>query len=277
MKNYLIVTDTTSAMNSIQAKEYGVELVSLSVLIDRIEYKDQLDITTDQLYQKLKEDYVPTTSQPNTGYLEGLMEKWKSKKYDAIIVITCSSDLSGTWSGFNLVKNQLEMNNMYIYDSRQVGAPVMDMAITAKNMADRGYDVNDIFTMLEMKTKNSFSFLVPKDFKQLVRGGRLSPVAAKMASILKVRALLYLKEDGSCVDKYAMSRTETKINKTIIDKFKEDGVNRKDYTLYISHGDNENSAINVKNIFEETFPGIDIIINKLPAVLTCHGDRKSVV
>ena len=49
MKNYLIVTDTTSAMNSIQAKEYGVELVSLSVLIDRIEYKDQLDITTDQL------------------------------------------------------------------------------------------------------------------------------------------------------------------------------------------------------------------------------------
>ena len=46
MKNYLIVTDTTSAMNSIQAKEYGVELVSLSVLIDRIEYKDQLDITT---------------------------------------------------------------------------------------------------------------------------------------------------------------------------------------------------------------------------------------
>ena len=220
MKNYLIVTDTTSAMNSIQAKEYGVELVSLSVLIDRIEYKDQLDITTDQLYQKLKEDYVPTTSQPNTGYLEGLMEKWKSKKYDAIIVITCSSDLSGTWSGFNLVKNQLEMNNMYIYDSRQVGAPVMDMAITAKNMADRGYDVNDIFTMLEMKTKNSFSFLVPKDFKQLVRGGRLSPVAAKMASILKVRALLYLKEDGSCVDKYAMSRTETKINKTIIDKFK---------------------------------------------------------
>ena len=48
--------------------------------------------------------------------------------YEAIIIITCSSDLSGTWSGFNLVKNQLEMNNMYIYDSRQVGAPVMDMA-----------------------------------------------------------------------------------------------------------------------------------------------------
>ena len=63
----------------------------------------------------------------------------------------------------------------------------MDMAITAKKMVDQGADVNDIFTMLEMKTNNSFSFLVPKDFKQLARGGRLSPMAAKMASILKVK------------------------------------------------------------------------------------------
>ena len=51
----------------------------------------------------------------------------EAKNYEAIIIITCSSDLSGTWSGFNLVKNQLEMNNMYIYDSRQVGAPVVMM------------------------------------------------------------------------------------------------------------------------------------------------------
>ena len=197
MKNYLIVTDTTSAMNGVQAKESGIELVSLSVLIDGIEYKDQIDISTEELYKKLEAGCIPTTSQPNTGYLHELMANWKAKNYEAIIIITCSSDLSGTWSGFNLVKNQLEMNNMYIYDSRQVGAPVMDMALAAKQMADNDHDVNEIFEMLEMKTKNSFSFLAPFDFKQLARSGRLSPVAAKMASILKVKALLYLKEDGS--------------------------------------------------------------------------------
>lgn len=53
------------------------------------------------------------------------------------------------------------MNNMYIYDSRQVGAPVMDMALAAKQMADNDHDVNEIFEMLEMKTKNSFSFFSP--------------------------------------------------------------------------------------------------------------------
>ena len=56
MKNYLIVTDTTSAMNGVQAKESGIELVSLSVLIDGTEYKDQIDISTEELYKKLKLD-----------------------------------------------------------------------------------------------------------------------------------------------------------------------------------------------------------------------------
>ena len=63
MKNYLIVTDTTSAMNGVQAKESGIELVSLSVLIDGIEYKDQIDISTEELYKKLeaygKSDFYP--------------------------------------------------------------------------------------------------------------------------------------------------------------------------------------------------------------------------
>lgn len=276
MKNYLIVTDTTSAMSGIQAKKYGIELVSLSVLIDGIEYKDQIDITTEQLYEKLVNGFIPTTSQPNTGYLQELMKAWKEKNYEAIIVITCSSDLSGTWSGFNLVKNQLEMNNMYIYDSRQVGAPVMDMALEAKKMADNSHSVSEIFEMLEMKTKDSFSFLAPFDFKQLSRSGRLSPMAAKMASILKVKALLYLKEDGSCVEKYAMSRTELKIVKTVIQKFKEAGVNARDHTIYISHADNEESALKAKRLLQDIFDGIDVVVNKLPAVLTCHGGMQCI-
>ena len=257
MKNYLVVTDTTSAMNGVQAKESGIELVSLSVLIDGIEYKDQIDISTEELYKKLEAGCIPTTSQPNTGYLHELMANWKAKNYEAIIIITCSSD-------------------MYIYDSRQVGAPVMDMALAAKQMADNDHDVNEIFEMLEMKTKNSFSFLAPFDFKQLARSGRLSPVAAKMASILKVKALLYLKEDGSCVDKYAMSRTESKIVKTVIDKFKNAGVNAKDYTLYISHADNEESALKAKRLLQDIFDNIEVIVNKLPAVLTCHGGMKCI-
>ena len=153
MEKYLIVTDTTSAMNKEIAAAHGIELISLSVIVDGQEYKDQVDISTEQLYDYLKDGKTPSTSQPNPGYLIEKMEAWQKENYEAIIVVTCSADLSGTNNGFHLAKDTVGLDNVYIYDSRQVGAPVMDMAIRAKQLADEGKDVDEIFKVLEEKTK----------------------------------------------------------------------------------------------------------------------------
>ena len=271
MEKYLIVTDTTSAMNKEIAAAHGIELISLSVIVDGQEYKDQVDISTEQLYDYLKDGKTPSTSQPNTGYLIEKMEAWQKENYEAIIVVTCSADLSGTNNGFHLAKDTVGLDNVYIYDSRQVGAPVMDMAIRAKQLADEGKDVDEIFKVLEEKTKRSFSFLYPDNFDQLSRSGRLSPMAARMASMLKIKALLCLDEQGKSVDKYSMSRTEVKVLKAITDKFHELGVNAEKYKIYISHADNIVFAKKAKLLLQTTFHGIEVEINNLPAVLTCHG------
>lgn len=271
MEKYLIVTDTTSAMNKEIAAAHGIELISLSVIVDGQEYKDQVDISTEQLYDYLKDGKTPSTSQPNTGYLIEKMEAWQKENYEAIIVVTCSADLSGTNNGFHLAKDTVGLDNVYIYDSRQVGAPVMDMTIRAKQLADEGKDVDEIFKVLEEKTKHSFSFLYPDNFDQLSRSGRLSPMAARMASMLKIKALLCLDEQGKSVDKYSMSRTEVKVLKAITDKFHELGVNAEKYKIYISHADNIVFAKKSKLLLQTTFHGIEVEINNLPAVLTCHG------
>lgn len=271
MEKYLIVTDTTSAMNKEIAAAHGIELISLSVIVDGQEYKDQVDISAEQLYDYLKDGKTPSTSQPNTGYLIEKMEAWQKENYEAIIIVTCSADLSGTNNGFHLAKDTVGLDNVYIYDSRQVGAPVMDMVIRAKQLADEGKDVDEIFKVLEEKTKHSFSFLYPDNFDQLSRSGRLSPMAARMASMLKIKALLCLDEQGKSVDKYSMSRTEVKVLKAITDKFHELGVNAEKYKIYISHADNIVFAKKAKLLLQTTFHGIEVEINNLPAVLTCHG------
>ena len=271
MEKYLIVTDTTSAMNKEIAAAHGIELISLSVIVDGQEYKDQVDISTEQLYDYLKDGKTPSTSQPNTGYLIEKMEAWQKENYEAIIVVTCSADLSGTNNGFHLAKDTVGLDNVYIYDSRQVGAPVMDMAIRAKQLADEGKDVDEIFKVLEEKTKHSFSFLYPDNFDQLSRSGRLSPMAARMASMLKIKALLCLDEQGKSVDKYSMSRTEVKVLKAITDNFHELGVNAEKYKIYISHANNIVFAKKSKLLLQTAFHGIEVEINNLPAVLTCHG------
>lgn len=271
MEKYLIVTDTTSAMDRVIAEREGIELISLSVIVDNKEYKDQIDISTEQLYDLLKDGKIPSTSQPNTGYLIEKMEEWKKENYEAIIIVTCSADLSGTNNGFHLAKDSVGLDNIYIYDSRQVGAPVMDMAICAKKLAENGKSAEEILEALKIKTEKSFSFLYPDNFIQLSRSGRLSPMAARMATMLKIKALLCLDDSGKSVDKYGMCRTEAKVLKMVVDKFHELGVNAHEYKIYISHADNLGFAKKAKLLLQTTFHGIEIEINNLPAVLTCHG------
>lgn len=271
MSKCLIVTDTTSAMDKEVAMKYGIELISLSVIIDGIEYKDQIDITTDELYSKLREGNLPSTSLPNQGYVQDLLKQWHKENYEAIIIITCSSDLSGTYNSLHLAKNSLGMDNVYVIDSRQVGSPIMDMAIWAKKLADRGASVEEILASITYKSKNSFSFLYPEDFTQLKKGGRLSPAAATIATMLKIKALLHLKEDGSCVEKYSISRTENKILQAIINKFDAHDVNALEDRIYLAHADNLERANKIKAILEKHFKDVEFIISSLPAVLTCHG------
>ena len=195
----------------------------------------------------------------------------KKENYEAIIIITCSSDVSGTYNGFRLAKDTVGLDNVYIYDSRQIGAPIMDMAICAKKLAAEGKNVEEILDALKTKTEKSFSFLYPDNFIQLSRSGRLSPMAARMATMLKIKALLCLDDQGKSVDKYGMCRTEAKVLKLVVDKFRELGVNAKEHKIYISHADNLGFAKKAKLLLQTTFHGIEIEINNLPAVLTCHG------
>lgn len=271
MKNILVIADTTSAMNLEIAAEHNIELISLSVIINGKEFKDLVEISNEVLYEKLREGLVPTTSQPNIGYVIEKMEQWKTENYDAIIVLTCSSDLSGANHTFHMIKNQLEMDNVYVVDTRSVGAPIMDGAICARQLADEGKDVDEILLALDKKFQSQFSFLYPETLTQLMKGGRISPIVGGMASILKIKPLLYLKEDGTIVDRFGVARTDAKIMQLCIDKFADVGVDSLTHKIYISHADNLKKAQKFEQITKAFFGDIECEIVELPSVLTCHG------
>ena len=151
MSKFLIVTDTTSTLIPQDSEKYGIEIVPLSVLNKGIEYADGIDINAEQFADLLRNGEMPTTSQPNIGRVEELMKKWKAADYDAILIITISSYLSGTYQGFLMTAKNLDMKNVHVIDSLTVGAPMLDMALTAKRYADAGRSLDDILTMLKAK------------------------------------------------------------------------------------------------------------------------------
>lgn len=271
MKKYLIVTDSTSAITPQRAKENGIALVPLSVILDGKEYKDFFEMDKDELYQHLKEGKVPTTSQPSVGYVESLLEEWKKEDYEAIIAICCSAGLSGTCHSFMSACESLGMNNVHVIDSRSVAAPILDMVLEAKQLADEGKDVDTIIATIQKKINHTFSFLYPASLTQLKKGGRISPMAANMASLLKIKPLLYLADSGNVVDKFGMARTDAKVFTMMIDQFKKENVSGKTHKMYIDHADNLALAQQAQKIMEDAFGMIECEIVDLPAVLTCHG------
>ncbi len=271
MKKYLIVADSTSALDIETARKHGIVLVPLSVVIDGKQYKDHYEMTYEQLYEQLRSGKVPTTSQPSVGDIEALMESWKKEEYDAIIVICCSSGLSGTYQSFHIAKEHMQMDNVHLIDSRSVGAPLYDMALEAKAMADRGEEEVKILEKIASKCENTFSFLLPETLDQLKKGGRISPVAANVASLLKIKPLLYLANHGEVVDKFMMGRTENKIFQAVINQFLEEQVNPTTHKLYLLHADNLAAAERFVAYAQDKLGPIEYEILNLPAVLTCHG------
>lgn len=271
MQKIKIVTDSTCGMDPSIAEKHGIELVSLSVEIDGKEYRDHIDITKDEVLDKLKQGALPTTSQPNIGYVRELMEGWSKEDWDSIIIISISSYLSGTCQGFHMMANELEMDNVHIVDSLTVAAPMMDAAIKAKAMAEEGKDTDAILQMLDTKFKNTVSFLYPATLTQLKKGGRISPVAANMASMLKIKPLLMLKKDGTIIDKYGLARTETKLFDMIYKKFVEENITSETHCLYIPQALGEEAAARFITYIQEKMGTIDCHVMDLPAVLSAHA------
>lgn len=269
MSQIRIVTDTTSTLTFKEANKYGIELIPLSVLLNDQEYKDGIDMNAEALYNKLGQGEVPTTSQPNIGLVETEMKKWRED--DAVIIVTISAGLSGTYQGFSLIKEQLGMDHVHLVDSKSVAAPIRDAVLKAKAMADKGADVDAILQMLDHCFNHTISFLYPHDLVQLKRGGRISPVAANMASLLKIKPLLYLKADGSVVDKFGMARTESKIFDMILDHFMKQGVTPQTHKLYIPHALAADTVARFLKAAAVKLGDIEYEILALPAVLTCHG------
>lgn len=267
----LIVTDTTSGLDFDSAKSHNIELVPLSVLIDGVEYKDHIDITSEELYNKLRDGAVPTTSQPNIGYVEEQMKKWKDANYDAIIIVTISSHLSGTYQGFKMMAEQLQMDNIHLVDSLSVAGPLLDEVLLARKLADEGKSTEEIIQALQKRIQNSISFLYPETLTQLKKGGRISPVAANMASLLKIKPLLMLKKDGTIIDKYGMSRTETKIFEMIKDALVKEKVACDTHCLYLAHAEAEAILERFSTYIKHELGDIEIFPLPLPAVLTSHG------
>lgn len=263
-----IMSDTSTLYSIKEGEKNNVIINPLSVTINEETYKEYEEISPKEFIGKINGGNIPSTSQPSIG---NTVELYENNKEDDILNITMSDGLSGTYSSACTAREMVDnKDNIYVLNSRTLCGPQRYLVNKAVELANKDYKMKEIIEVLEDKISNSKSFLIPKDFDFLRRGGRLTPIAAKIGSMLKLIPVLTITEDGSRLEKFSLKRTISSAVDIIVDEFQKMNVNE-EYIIYICHAGDEATANKCKERIKRTLTNTEIEIFELSPVFIAQG------
>ena len=266
-----IITDS-SVLYTEEARKAGFEAVPLCVHIGDLEGRD-LQIDMKEFYHRIEAGQIPMSSQPPIGEVVDLYEKYQDSE---IINIAIADGLSGTYYGACSAKEMVEnRNKITVFNSRTLCGPHRYMVEVAQKMKKAGKSVSEILEWLEQAAQKTESFLIPQDFSFLKRGGRLTPVAAALGSVLKLKPVMKLTDDGTRIDKFFVKRTMSAAVHGIINYLKEKGIGSQ-HIFYIVHAAAQEEAENIRSMLEKAFPGLETHLMELSPVFVAQGGPKCI-
>lgn len=265
-----IITDSSTLYTEDEARGAGFEAVPLCVHIGDMEGRD-LKIDMEDFYRRIQSGQIPMSSQPPIGDVLDIYEKYPDAD---IINISMADGLSGTYQSACSAKEMAEHpEKITVFNSKTLCGPHRYMVEQAQKMKEEGRTVSEILSWLKEAASRTESFLIPQDFQFLRRGGRLTPVAAALGSVLKLKPVMRLTDDGKKLDKFIVKRTLSAAVKGIADYLKDKQLDAR-HILYISHADALADAHQIKKLLEELFTELEIHILELsPAFVTQGGPK----
>lgn len=270
MKKIAICTDT-SGVSLEEAKELGVFVIPMTFHIDGEDYREGVDLSVEEFYEKLGKDADISTSQPSAGEV---MELWDQilKEYDEIVHIPISSGLSGSYASACVFAEDYD-GKVQVVDTQRVSVPQKVTIKDALDLIAQGKSAVEIKEILEAEQKNCSIYIAVETLKYLKRGGRVTPAGAALGTVLHIHPILQI--HGKQLDAYAKVRGKAKIKQTMFKALEEEmermGVSSPSearFQVACSYG-YEGMEQWVKDV-EEHFPGFEVEYGYLPLNLTCH-------
>ena len=262
-----IVTDSSVLYTEEETKAAGFDVIPLCVSVGDMDGRD-LQINMEEFYGRIGKGEIPRSSQPPIGDVVEVYEKYQ----DADVLNICvAAGLSGTYHGALSARDMVESRDrITVFNSRTLCGPHRYMVEKAQRMKEEGKGIPEILEWLKSAAEKTESFLIPQDFGFLKRGGRLTPGAAALGSVLKLKPVMRLTEDGTRLDKFFVKRTMSAAVSGIMDHMKKKGIDGR-YLLYIVHAAAPKEAGAIREMIEAEFKGIQIQMMDLSPVFVAQG------
>ncbi len=267
-----IITDSSVLYTEEEARAAGFEAVPLCVHVGDLEGRD-LQVDMKEFYHRIEAGQIPMSSQPPIGEVVDLYEKYQDAE---IINISIADGLSGTYDGACSARVMVEnRDRITVFNSRTLCGPHRYMVEVAQKMKEAGKSAAEILEWLEQAAQKTESFLIPQDFSFLKRGGRLTPMAAALGSVLKLKPVMRLTDDGTRIDRFFVKRTMSAAVHGIIDYLKDKGIDSR-HIFYIVHAAAQEEAENIRSMLEAAFPELETHVMELSPVFVAQGGPRCV-
>ncbi len=270
MSKIAVMTDSGSGLSQQEAKEKGIYLVPLLVLIDGKSYHDGLDISTQDVYQALSDKKYPKTSTPLYMSIEDLMREIKADGFDTVIATPLSAGLSSTHQSIFLAGEEVGLEVIFVdvYSTCMIQKHV---TLLTQTLINEGKPKVEIIDTLNRVIKGANTLILPNDLDHLKVGGRLTPLAASLAEMFKIRPILQLNASTKGkIDVFAKVRTERKALEEAIDTL-HSTFNGKSCSIYIIHSHAApRTEITKAMLISRGYEPSRIYINDIAAVIASH-------
>ena len=275
MSKIAVVTDSNAGITQAEAKEMkDVYVVPMPFMIDGEEYFEDISLTQEQFYQKLTQDAEISTSQPSIGYITDLWEKLL-KEYDYIVHIPMSSALSMSCeTAQNFAKDY--NGKVVVVDNKRISITLKQSCVDALTLAKQGKSADEIKKILEETSLDSSIYIMVDTLKYLKKGGRITPTAAAIGTLLKIKPVLQIQ--GGKLDSYAKVLNDKVARIKMIEAIKKDLKERfselrekGEIDLMVAYANCREKAEDFAMQIRKEIPDLNLTyVNPLSLSVACH-------
>ena len=275
-----IATDTNSGITAMEGEKLGVFVLAMPVNLEETIHYEGIDITSEQMYDAMRQHRDVSTSQPSPGQLMELWDGILAKGYDEIVYIPMSSGLSGSCQSAALFAQDYD-SRVQVVDNHRISVTQKESVISALRLVEQGYDAGQIRDFLEKHAYDASIYITVDSMEYLKKGGRVTPAAATLATVLNLKPVLTIQ--GDKLDAFAKVRGMKLAESKMIEAIHQDRAERfKDVPesrlLIETAGTLENGELaeHWRQQVQAEFPFAKVSYANLPCSIACHLGMNSV-
>ncbi|NLX71378.1 MAG: DegV family protein [Clostridiales bacterium] len=271
----VIIIDSCSDLPFEYVKQHDIPVVNFTFHFKGNDYTDDLGqtISYKDFYDAIRNGETPTTSQVNAQTYTDMFRKY-ALEGKSIIYLCFSSALSGSYNNSLLARDMITEEfpeaDITIIDTKSASLGEGLLVYHAIDMLEKGASREEIIDWVEENKLKLHHWFTVEDLGHLKRGGRLSGTAAFVGSILDIKPVLNVDDEGRLIPRIKV-KGRKKALRTLIEKMEENIINPEQQVVAISHGDSPDDADYLAELIRSKFPVKDIIINSIGPVIGSHS------